>query len=141
MRHSMLTSSKGRVLYDLFVYTDASPDGRPRYLIEYDSRTSDGPSLHDLLKRYVLRAKVKIRDVSQDYDVWAAWGSQDTSVSSAPQWTFAPSGAIEPVWVNASEIWPWGSEDRIITDRRASGMGSRMLVSKGDSRKFTSLQF
>ncbi|THV08625.1 Aminomethyltransferase folate-binding domain-containing protein [Dendrothele bispora CBS 962.96] len=129
-----ILNAQGRVLYDLLIYTEASTDGRPKYLIEYDSRASDGPSLHDLLKRYVLRAKVKIRDVSAEYDVWAAWGSKETSSpgSSIPQWMFASSGAIEPVWANASEQWPWGSEDRMIRDRRAPGMGCRVLVGKND---------
>ncbi|KAF5369824.1 hypothetical protein D9758_001114 [Tetrapyrgos nigripes] len=129
---SAILNAQGRVLYDLFVYTDTNPDGRPKYLIEYDSHPSDGPSLYDLLKRYVLRAKVKIRDVSQEYDSWAAWGSEDISTwdSKPRKWLFAPSGAIEPDWTYGD--WPWGSENRVIRDRRAVGMGYRMLAHKGD---------
>ena len=29
-----------------------------------------------MLQRHVLRSKVKLRDVTEEYDVWAAWGSE-----------------------------------------------------------------
>lgn len=118
------------------MFSDHSVNGRPAYLLEYDSHLpSEGPSLHDLLKRYVLRAKVKIRDVSQEYDSWAAWNSkQDTEWEIERDWHFAESGAIEPVWPQVLEEWPWGSQEHIIRDRRAVGMGHRLLVRKGDQR-------
>lgn len=87
-----------------------------------------------MLKRYVLRAKVKIRDVTDDYDVWAAWGGpKHTEWETPRQWKWAASGVAEPVW--DPEVWPWGQQDESILDRRAMGMGRRFLVKKGERRK------
>lgn len=93
-----------------------------------------------MLKRYVLRSKVKLRDVSEEYDVWSAWGSDyEASVQAARErkWTHANSGAVEPDW-SAEAEWPWGAEERVVRDRRAEGMGVRMLVSKGEKRELPS---
>ncbi|KAJ4481462.1 Aminomethyltransferase folate-binding domain-containing protein [Lentinula edodes] len=137
---SAALNAQGRVLYDVLVFSDHSTNGRPAYLLEYDSHSSDAPSLHQLLQRYVLRAKVKIRDVSQEYDSWASWGSEkDVEWDTERDWLFAESGAIEPVWPpTTSEDWPWGSQKHIIRDRRAVGMGHRLLVRKGDPPSQTS---
>ena len=83
-----------------------------------------------MLKRFVLRSKVRIRDVTEEWDVWAAWGSPQTEQRS---WNWAESGAVEPVWHDA-DPWPWGTEHGVIRDRRAPGMGHRLLVRKGDKR-------
>ncbi|KAG6900924.1 hypothetical protein C0993_004361 [Termitomyces sp. T159_Od127] len=48
----------GRVLYDVFLYTSSDVTGKPIYLLDYDSRPSDAPSLISLLKRYVLRSNL-----------------------------------------------------------------------------------
>ncbi|KAK2466161.1 hypothetical protein APHAL10511_001803 [Amanita phalloides] len=121
----------GRVLYDVFLYTNKDDAGQHGYLIEYDSRPSEAPALFPMLKKYVLRSKVKIRDVTDQYDVWAGWGSpqNDTLVR---EWQWASSGAVEPVWNNLETEWPWGTEDCALLDRRAVGLGSRFLVRKGD---------
>jgi len=87
-----------------------------------------------LLKRYVLRSKVKIRDVSEEYDIWAAWGNFKYAHWETPrQWNWARSGVVEPKWDFSQ--WPWGAGDESILDRRAVGMGRRFLVKKGDRRK------
>ncbi|KAG5638998.1 hypothetical protein H0H81_007906 [Sphagnurus paluster] len=86
------------------------------------------------MKRYILRSKVKIRDVSDQYDVWAAWGD---SVPETPrQWAWARSGVVEPLWKR--DQWPWGLKDGSILDRRAPGMGKRLLVEKGSLPQETS---
>lgn len=85
-----------------------------------------------MLKRYVLRSKVKLRDVSDEYDVWAAWGS-DVGME-VRKWNWARSGAVEPDWSEENE-WPWGTQEERVRDRRAVGMGTRMLVRKGDKRE------
>lgn len=87
-----------------------------------------------MLKKYVLRSKVKLRDVSEEYDVWAAWGSEDVESNIARKWSWARSGAVEPDW-SAEAEWPWGKDDRRLNDRRAPGMGARILVRKGDRRE------
>jgi len=75
---------------------------------------------------------VKIQDVSSEYDVWAIWGSEKEGGWEGPrQWNWARSGVVEPVWAE-DDPWPWGSEELSIRDRRAVGMGNRVLVAKGD---------
>lgn len=116
-------------MYDIFLY--ATNEG---YFLEYDSRASEAPPLLSYLKRHVLRSKVKIRDVSDEFDVWSAWGSvMDREWESKREWLWGRSGAVEPVWTDSSN-WPWGSLSHVIHDRRAVGMGRRLLVRKGDSR-------
>jgi len=119
-------------MYDAFLYDVPSGNG---YLLEYDSRASslpDVPPLLSYLKRHVLRSKVKIREVSEEYDVWAFWGSEnDHDFESPRRWISERSGAVEPDW-NSETLWPWGTTKGIIHDRRGVGLGRRLLVRKGD---------
>ena len=118
-------------MYDVFVHATRDAKLQPSYLIEYDATApADAPALLPMLKRHVLRSKVRLRDASDEYDVWAAWGN-DGKVSNSRQWMRAQSGAIEPVWDSS----PWGSEGEALVDRRAEGMGSRRLVRTGDRRE------
>ena len=88
-----------------------------------------------MLKRYILRSKVKIKDVTEEYDIWQAWGSEtERSLETGREWDFARSGVIEPRWDNDGE-WPWGSTEGVLRDRRTVDMGNRLLVRKGDHRK------
>jgi hypothetical protein len=84
-----------------------------------------------MLKRHVLRSKVRVRDASDEYDIWAAWGSNFTTAGNTRRWSRTQGGAIEPVW----DHWPWGSEGEPLMDRRADGMGSRTVTRKGDRRE------
>lgn len=118
-------------MYDVFLYTQQTPTGLPGYLLEYDCRSSEAQPMLPMLKQYILRNKVKIRDVSDQYDVWAAWGSE--SIPEVPKtWNWARSGCVEPVW---GDNWPWGTEHESVADRRADTLGRRSLVRKGDKRK------
>ena len=104
-------------------------------MIEFDAHAPDAPPLLPMLKRFRLRSKVKIVDVSDQYDVWASWGSeQSRSWETERQWGFARSGVAEPQW-DPSES-PWGSEPFKLQDRRGAGLGHRMLVRKGDRRLY-----
>lgn len=127
---------QGRVLYDIFLHSYTTPSGKQGYLIDYDSRSSVTTPLLSLLKHYVLRSKVRLTDVSDQYDIWASWGSEHETVwETERHWSGARSGAFEPVWDPAGE-WPWGTEPGVIRDRRAVGLGHRLLVRKGDLRAF-----
>jgi hypothetical protein len=118
---------------DVFLY--AKTNG---YFLEYDSRASDVPPLLSYLKRHILRSKVKIQNVTEEYDIWAAWGSsEDGPWETKRQWDWARSGAIEPNWSGTND-WPWGTREGIIHDRRAVGMGSRLIVKKGTHRAHSS---
>ncbi|KAI0356577.1 Aminomethyltransferase folate-binding domain-containing protein [Trametes cingulata] len=130
--YSAFLHAQGRVLHDIFIYSHTTPTGRSGYLIEYDARPSEAPPMIPMLKRYVLRSRVKIQDVTEEYDIWAAWGSErEKEWETERHWDFARSGVIEPVW-NAEGEWPWGSTPGVLRDRRAVGMGHRLLVRKGD---------
>lgn len=127
--YSAFLHAQGRVLYDVFLYTTITPTGQPGYLLEYDSRSSEAPPLLPMLQRHVLRSKVKVRDVSEEYGVWAAWGSE--SLPEIPRsWRQSRSGVIEPTWEGIK--WPWGTQNETLIDWRTPGMGQRLLVRKGD---------
>ncbi|KAG2013729.1 mitochondrial protein [Coprinopsis cinerea AmutBmut pab1-1] len=135
---SAFLHAQGRVLYDVFIYTDPNPQSTkgPSYLIEYSpppASNTDVPPLLTYLKRHVLRSKVKVRDASGNYDIWAAWGSElDRKWEQKREWTWASSGAVEPVWGREA---PWGSEPGEVLDCRGIGMGRRLLVKQGDKPK------
>ncbi|KAJ8502439.1 hypothetical protein ONZ45_g11753 [Pleurotus djamor] len=125
---SAFLNPQGRVINDVFAYTTVDEaTGRAGYIVEHDKSTD----LLSMLKRHVLRSKVKIRDVSDKYDSWAIFGSQDENKHDiSRQWHFANSLCVEPVWPSAE--WPWGTEQHVILDQRAPGMGKRRLLRKGD---------
>ncbi|KAI0081013.1 Aminomethyltransferase folate-binding domain-containing protein [Panus rudis PR-1116 ss-1] len=131
--YSTFLHAQGRVLYDVFVY--ANPvNGRPGHLIEFDalSTNTEAPPLLPMLKKYILRSKVRVQDVTDQWDVWAAWGSEkERQWETERQWTVARSGAVEPVW-NKDGEWPWGNEPFHLRDRRGVGLGHRLLVRKGE---------
>lgn len=133
--YSAFLHAQGRVIYDVFLYTPPSQSS-PTYLIEHDASPSESQPLLDILKRYVLRSKVRIRDVSQEWDIWAAWG-HDHGADEQREWAWARSGAVEPIW-SKTTTWPWGTEPGVIIDRRAPGMGRRMIVPKGEKPRETS---
>lgn len=126
-------------MYDVFIYTHTNPMGQRGYLLDYDSRPSEAMPLLNLIKRYILRSKVKARDASEEYDVWASWGSRSEQTwDTVRSWTKAPSGVLEPIFGDELN-WPWGTQDEAIQDRRAVGMGRRLLVRKGDRREHSAL--
>jgi hypothetical protein len=84
-----------------------------------------------MLKRFVLRSKVKVTPVSDEWDVWASWGSRETPIDR--QWKWSSSGCVEPIYAPDSSPWSAGRE-LALSDRRAPGLGIRMLVRKGDRR-------
>ena len=114
------------------------------YILEYDSRppivdadpevggnSVPLPPLIKYLKQFVLRTKVKVRDISGEYDVWASWGSEhDTSWETSRNWRWAERSNIpEQLWEERDT--PWGNDPLILRDRRGVGMGQRRLVNKG----------
>jgi hypothetical protein len=137
--YSAFLHAQGRVLYDVFIYTRTNPAGQRGYLIDYDSRPSEATPLLDLIKRYILRSRVKVRDASDEYDVWGAWGSPGQEANRHWKWA-EHSGVAEPTWDLADE-WPWGSQDEALHDMRAPGMGRRLLVKKGDLRTYLNVPF
>ena len=79
---------------------------------------------------------MKVQDVTDEYDVWAIWGHGCMERWGGPgKWNLAKSGVVEPVWND--DVWPWssGSSSLSMRDRRAPGMGSRILSRKSDKRE------
>ena len=123
------------MLHDAFVYNHPTLNG---YILEHDSRlptpdveenSTPVPPLIKYLKQFVLRTKVKVRDVSDEYDVWASWGSEP-SWETPRNWRWAEKSNIpEQLWEEGDA--PWGKETLLLRDRRGMGMGQRRLVGKG----------
>ncbi|CAE6532793.1 unnamed protein product [Rhizoctonia solani] len=133
--YTTFLSAQGRVLYDVFIYPH-NVDGRPGYLIDYDSRSTEGTPILSLLKRHVLRSKVRIRDASDEWKVWSVWDpmSQKSSFPIVREWRAGRSGAAEPLYAeNEHRLGHEYPQDTIGTrDLRAPGMGDRLLVRAGD---------
>ncbi|KAF8742250.1 Aminomethyltransferase folate-binding protein, partial [Rhizoctonia solani] len=133
--YTVFLSAQGRVLYDAFIYPYSS-DGRPGYLIDYDNRSSEATPILSLLKRHVLRSKVRVRDVSDEWKVWSVWNnaSQESSFPTTREWRAGRSGAMEPLYAeNEYRLDAEYSQNIIGTrDLRAPGMGDRLLVRAGD---------
>ncbi|CAG8731049.1 6507_t:CDS:2, partial [Dentiscutata heterogama] len=72
--YSAFLSPIGRVLYDTFVHPKnvGTAFPHPIYLVECDSRIVSELIKH--MKKYVLRSKVSIIDVSSHYNIWNMWG-------------------------------------------------------------------
>jgi hypothetical protein len=101
------------------------------YLIEHDPRLTTTPPLLDTLKRFVLRSKVKIKDVGDEWSVWAAWGNSSLDLGPERCWHWAASQSIESNWKTTHSPWATGQPFRI-HDRRVDGMGLREIVRRGD---------
>lgn len=69
---------QGRMLADAFIHRQpALGDGSPRWLLDVDSRTL--PSLLAFIKKFKLRSKVKLSDVSSEYHIVQAWSTSSSS--------------------------------------------------------------
>ncbi|KAG9103283.1 ccr4 associated factor [Ceratobasidium sp. 370] len=132
--YTTFLSAQGRVLYDVFVYPYTT-DGRPGFLIDYDTRSSEATPLLSMLKRHVLRSKVRLRDVSEEWKVWVVWGGA-SSYGGVPhrEWRWGRSGAAEPIYTEGEHLlgteYPEGTIGT--RDLRAPNMGERLLVRLGD---------
>ncbi|PVF95870.1 Aminomethyltransferase folate-binding domain-containing protein [Serendipita vermifera] len=125
--YSAFLAASGKVLYDVFLWPFRADNQKEGYLIEYDPRSSEAPTLESMLKKHVLRSRVKIQNVADEWDVWAAWGQE----LSEPErkWRFGSQGAVEPVWKSGISTWK-GRDASRIRDLRAVGMGLRILTTK-----------
>ena len=82
------------------------------------------------MKRYVLRAKVRISDVSHEWDLWGAWGGAAEELKHG--WYGPASGSMEQRWPGGHPPTDLDLEGVVGQwDRRAVGMGRRALVASG----------
>lgn len=68
------------MLWDAFIYPKNKDDEfpHPTYLIECDAEATTDLLKH--LKKYVLRAKVKMADATSSYVAWQVWGPAATQL-------------------------------------------------------------
>jgi hypothetical protein len=132
---------QGRVLHTVFILPIQTAKV-PTYLITHSSPTTHPSPLADLLPPFKLRSKVRIRDVSDQWDVCSAWGD-DAQGGPTRTWRFGSGGAAESVWSWKGAPENLSSEDEYgCWDLRAGfgsqGMGKHILIPKGKSREFMS---
>ena len=128
-------TSQGRILHTCIIF-QRSPTS---YLISHESPDDHPTPLQTLLPPYKLRSKVRIKDVSEEWDTWAAWGSEIESGGLMPTrlWRPGSGGANESQW-----SWPEGirslglSEAEIGCWDLRAGLGMRqLLIPKGQNRE------
>lgn len=110
--YSAFLNASGRVLHDVFIYPDSRSreQNDPAFLIDVDAQEVHSLARH--LKRYKLRAKVRVEVVDDgEAQVWQAW--DDTGLINFPP--------------NVDHFWT------ICEDRRAEVMGTRLIAS-GDTK-------
>ncbi|GMK56954.1 hypothetical protein CspeluHIS016_0307940 [Cutaneotrichosporon spelunceum] len=96
--YSGFLNASGRVLHTVFCI----PSRKNTYLISHESGPDHPAGLMQLLPPFRLRAKIKLRDVSDEWDVWSAWGTE-AAPEPTSTWRFGNGGAAE-------RIWSWGEE-------------------------------
>lgn len=161
-------------MYDILIYPYIlrSPEEKSGFIVEYDPRAASAgetstsaqqaspkhptPTIISMMKRYILRSKVRVRDVSENWDVWAIWGSSlpqsVNDIARPDDWRWGRSGAVEPIYHDAerapvdrveAQSWLLGQDSQSgpseteaiwMVDRRAPGMGIRALLPKGAKR-------
>ncbi|EPQ31612.1 uncharacterized protein PFL1_00945 [Pseudozyma flocculosa PF-1] len=107
-------NAQGRMLADVLIHRlPPAEDGTPRWLFDTDARTM--PSLLSFIKKFKLRSKVTLKDVSDQWSVVQLWSGAGS--------------ATPPAELLGS------SEDRVVSlDPRAPDMGYRAVVRNGQDR-------
>lgn len=132
--YSAFLNAQGRVLYDAFIYPKNQGTGlsfpHPHYLVEVDAKGIDKLAKH--LKLHKLRAKVEIRNVNDEYDVWAVWNSDKTDL----RWANLIS-KTSPIPAGGKVVYESGERPCEVgtRDLRCPGMGYRMILPKGQAPK------
>lgn len=132
--YSTFLAANGKMLYDVFLwpFRDGTREG---YLIDYDPRsTEDAPPLDAMLKKHVLRSRVKVQPLQDEYDVWTAWGGELNEPTRS--WRYGSQGAVEPIFEDKLAAWST-KDDKRLRDLRAVGMGHRILTKKGEEPEET----
>ena len=123
------------MLHTVFIFP--LPDSR--YLISHESPPGHPAPLQTFLPPFRLRSKVRIRDVSDQWECWSAWGSED-GAGPIRNWRMGSGGAAESVWrFDDEQGYPGLGEGEVAClDLRAGfgngGMGRQILVPRGKPR-------
>jgi hypothetical protein len=138
-RPSLPADDQGRVLHTVFIFIRKDTK-IPTYLISHESPANHPAPLAELLPPFRLRSKVRIKDVTEDWNLYSAWG-EDIGQGPRRSWKLGSGGAAESVWsreaggsdlgLGEGEIGCW--------DLRAGfghlGMGRQILVPKASKRE------
>ncbi|KAJ2760416.1 ccr4 associated factor [Coemansia sp. BCRC 34490] len=115
---------QGRMVADAFVYRRRTSNNRdagsvahpPAFLVEVDQRVKE--RLLKTLQFYKLRAKITLRDATDEYGVWSVWGPDSAALADTPA---------------AVDAW--------LADRRAPGMGLRLVATADQIRALVATRF
>lgn len=133
--YSGFLNASGRVLHTAFVF----PRSKNSYLITHESPEDHPTPLASHFPPFKLRSKVRIKDVTNQWDAWSAWGS-DLQGGPSPirTWKMGSGGASESHWDWEGGVRDLGLRDNEVGcwDLRAGWphMGRQLLVPKGEKR-------
>lgn len=115
---------------DVYLYQHPSPSesstpstSSAHLLLECDSRAL--PSLSSFIKKFKLRSKVSIKDVTQDWQVYQVWGSGHENVNSDQDTFVSLKGDLESKGNDENDLV-------VIRDVRSPAMGRRVLIPSGN---------
>ncbi|KAK6904814.1 mitochondrial protein [Kwoniella mangroviensis CBS 8886] len=153
--YSGFLNASGRVLHTSFIFPtvkkaimkNGNVKEEKSYLITHESPIVHPAKLEEFLPPFKLRAKVRIRDVSDQWDLYSAYASTSSlEKGKGPErnWKFGSGGAAESQW-----SWKDGVQDMELKenevgcwDLRAGwgqdGLGRQVLVPKGDKPSLAS---
>ncbi|GAB5587569.1 ccr4 associated factor [Umbelopsis nana] len=127
--YTAFLSPQGRLLYDTFIYpvNVGVNFPHPKFIIECAGGAIDQLSQH--LKRYILRSKVKVRDVSSDYTIWSIWGPSTAHIRSVthkdhPHHDKQPTGSLVKKEGRVSDIG--------CVDPRVPNFGLRVVAKRDE---------
>ncbi|KAI8375248.1 hypothetical protein EDC96DRAFT_496547 [Choanephora cucurbitarum] len=106
----------GRMLYDTFIYPVNVGVNFPHPKFIIDCPASTAPTFMRHLKRYILRSKVKVRDCSDEFELWHLWGPT------------VHQEVLDPAFVKKEKRLT----DIGCTDPRIPGFGYRAVVKQGE---------
>ncbi|WVQ82624.1 hypothetical protein IAT38_004756 [Cryptococcus sp. DSM 104549] len=130
--YSGFLNASGRVLHTAFIF----PGPNSSYLITHESPADHPAPLNTLLPPFRLRSKVRIRDVTEQWDAWSAWGdSLEDTLRPTRTWKIGSGGAAESHWSWDGGVRDVGTskDERGCWDLRAGwyNMGRQLVVPKG----------
>ncbi|XP_076445509.1 iron-sulfur cluster assembly factor IBA57, mitochondrial-like [Babylonia areolata] len=133
-QYCMMLNVQGRVLYDLIVYNQTQKLESVCLLIECDASLKE--DFMKAVKRYRIRKKVDITDVSDEYKVWAVPSGLDpTQPLTGQQEGDGKKTAIETTKVDVPKAVVSVSDPRVpaFGQRVLFKTGEETLVSSGES--------
>ncbi|ORX74702.1 Aminomethyltransferase folate-binding domain-containing protein, partial [Linderina pennispora] len=120
---------QGRVIADAFVYPRNAGVNFPHpvFLVEVDAAAKD--RLLKIMRFYKLRARITIRDATDEYAAWSVWGpgsqalvGSEEPIGKVPRGTLVFKGETTA----SGDVW--------MADTRAPGMGLRLLLPRDTAR-------